>query len=104
MKIFWGILIGLVTWVMITTAGVNGVKMLSNLGGGPALILELLICVSLIQVAINPRKYDFYQQDYLEDGTPIRSVSKKAIMSESAVKEYVEENLTVPEENQHKTD
>lgn len=87
MKIFWGILIGLVTWVMITTAGVNGVKMLSNLGGGPALILELLICISLIKVAINPRKYDFYQQDYLEDGTPIPSITKKAAMSELAVSE-----------------
>ncbi|QOX64848.1 BCCT family transporter [Anoxybacterium hadale] len=87
MKIFWGILIGLVTWVMITTAGVNGVKMLSNLGGGPALILELLICISLIKVAINPKKYDFYQQDYLEDGTPIKSITKKAAMSERAVSE-----------------
>lgn len=86
MKIFWGAIIGTVSWVMISTAGVDGVKMLSNLGGGPALILELLICVALIKVAINPKKYDSYKQDYLEDGTPIKSVTKKAIMSEEAIK------------------
>jgi glycine betaine transporter len=84
MKVFWGGLIGLVTWVMITTAGVNGVKMLSNLGGGPALILELMICIALIKVALNPRKYDTFKHDYSEDGTPLKSIEQKAVMSEEA--------------------
>lgn len=87
MKIFWGVIIGTVTWVMITTAGVDGIKMLSNLGGGPALLLELTICVSLVKVATKPRLYDCRKQDYLEDGTPIKSETKKAIMSETVVLE-----------------
>jgi glycine betaine transporter len=90
MKIFWGIIIGTVTWVMITSAGVNGIKMLSNLGGGPALILELMICLALIKVALNPKKYDTFKQDYTEDGTPIKSITKKALMSDEAVQENIQ--------------
>ena len=82
MKIFWGIVIGTVTWVMITSSGVDGIKMLSNLGGGPALILELLICVSLLKVASKPKEYDSRKHDYTYDGIPIKSVTKKNIMSE----------------------
>jgi choline-glycine betaine transporter len=89
MKIFWGAIIGIVTWVMVSSAGINGIKMLSNLGGGPALILEITICVSLIKVALNPKKYDTFKQDYTEDGIPIKSVTKKALMSDEAVKENI---------------
>ncbi|HWR39499.1 MAG TPA: BCCT family transporter [Patescibacteria group bacterium] len=87
MKIFWGVIIGTVTYVMISAAGVDGVKMLSNLGGGPALILELLICWALVKVALNPSQYDTFKADYLPDGTPIKSKAKKALMSEEAVTE-----------------
>lgn len=89
MKMFWGIVIGTVTWVMITSAGINGIKMLSNLGGGPALILELTICVALIKVALNPKAYDTFKQDYTEDGMPIKSITKKPLMSDEAVRENI---------------
>ncbi len=36
-KITWGVTIGLVAWVMISFAHLDGVRMLSNLGGLPAL-------------------------------------------------------------------
>ena len=88
-KIFWGLIIGVVSWVMISSSGVDGVKMLSNLGGGPALILDLLICLAIVKVAINPKKYDVYKNDYTEDGTPIKSVTQKATMSEDAVLDAV---------------
>lgn len=89
LKIFWGAIIGIVSWIMITSSGIDGVKMLSNLGGGPALVLELLICVSLVKVALNPKKYDIFKNDYTEDGTPIKSVTKKPVMSEEAVLEAI---------------
>lgn len=86
MKIFWGGLIGLVAWIMLAaTGGADGVKMLSNLGGLPALILELLMVVSLIKVASNPVKYDVRKQDYDPDGVPIKSVAQPATMSEEDV-------------------
>lgn len=48
-KIIWGLIIGLVSWVMVSYAGIDGVKMLSNFGGFPALILILLINVALLK-------------------------------------------------------
>lgn len=38
-KIFWGVLIGAVSWVMTATNGIDGIRMLSNLGGGPGLLI-----------------------------------------------------------------
>ena len=51
LKIVWGVSVGLVSWIMICFAGgVDGVKMLSNLGGFPAAFLELLIIAALVRV------------------------------------------------------
>lgn len=48
LKIVWGISVGAVAWIMISfTGNVDGVKMLSNLGGFPAAFLEILIIISL---------------------------------------------------------
>lgn len=71
MKILWGAILGTVAWVMISFAGIDGVKMISNLGGFPALLLELGMAVGLIMVARNPKKYDTFKEDYAVDGTPI---------------------------------
>ncbi len=43
-KYLWGVVVGLVAWVMVSYAGVDGVKMLSNLGGLPALMLMVVLC------------------------------------------------------------
>ena len=51
LKILWGTAVGIVAWVMISfTGGVEGVKMLSNLGGFPAAFLELFIIAALVRV------------------------------------------------------
>ena len=51
LKIVWGLTVGTVAWIMISFAGgVEGVKLLSNLGGFPAAFLELLIIASLLRV------------------------------------------------------
>ena len=55
-KIIWGVVVGLVTWIMIASQGVQGVKMLSSLGGFPALLLELAVAVALIKVVLRARK------------------------------------------------
>ena len=53
LKIVWGISVGLIAWIMICFAGgVEGVKMLSNLGGFPAALLELLIIAALLRVVL----------------------------------------------------
>jgi choline-glycine betaine transporter len=53
LKILWGTAVGTVAWIMISfTGGVEGVKMLSNLGGFPAAFLELFIIAALIRVVL----------------------------------------------------
>ena len=69
-KLVWGIIVGAVAWVMISFAGVDGIKMISNLGGFPALLLEIAIVIALVKVAINPRKYDSFKKDYNAEGVP----------------------------------
>ncbi|GAB2799762.1 BCCT family transporter [Rhabdobacter roseus] len=55
-KVSWGILIGLIAWVMVSFAGegkdkgLDGVKILSNLGGFPALILMLFVAWGMIKL------------------------------------------------------
>lgn len=65
MKIFWGILLLLISWIMLSSSGINGIKMLSNLGGFPALLLELFMTCSIVMIARNPKKYDIHHDNYL---------------------------------------
>ncbi|MDQ0340561.1 choline-glycine betaine transporter [Caldalkalibacillus uzonensis] len=57
-KVIWGVTISVVAWVMISFAQIDGIKMLSNLGGVPAVLLGLMVVISLIKVARSPEKYD----------------------------------------------
>lgn len=57
-KVIWGLSVGTIGWIMISFAKIDGIKMLSNLGGIPAIILELLVVFALIKVARSPEKYD----------------------------------------------
>ena len=40
-KVFWGVLIGAISWVMTSTNGVEGMRMLVNLGGAPGLLIMI---------------------------------------------------------------
>lgn len=71
MKIFWGALLCTVSWVMLSFAGIDGIKMLSNLGGFPAMFLELAMAGCIILVAKNPKKFDTFKEDYTKDGKPL---------------------------------
>ena len=51
-KIAWGTAIGLCAWVMVAYAGIDGIKMASNLGGFPALILMLAISAGWIKLLL----------------------------------------------------
>ncbi|WP_235039859.1 BCCT family transporter [Vreelandella profundi] len=47
MKVIWGIIVGIVSWIMVSFVGIDGVKMLSNLGGLPSMLIVLLASGSL---------------------------------------------------------
>lgn len=54
-KIAWGGIVGLTAWVMVAYAGIDGIKMASNLGGYPALLLILAVAAGLIRLLLFPR-------------------------------------------------
>lgn len=76
MKIIWGIIVGMVAVVMVSTSGINGIKTLSNLGGLPALFIELALLVVLVMIMRNPSKYDMNKQDYDNEGRAILKITK----------------------------
>lgn len=57
-KILWGCLVGVVSLVLLCVSGIDGIKMISYLGGVPALFYELIAVVALWRVAYHPNKYD----------------------------------------------
>jgi choline-glycine betaine transporter len=57
-KVIWGSLIGLVAWIMITTAGVDGIRMISVLGGFPALFLIIAVAIGLILLIFRKEELD----------------------------------------------
>ncbi len=49
-KLIWGATVGVIAWVMVAFAGIDGIKMTSNLGGFPALFLMIAIGIGMIQM------------------------------------------------------
>ena len=51
-KVVWGVLIGAIAWVMISfsESGLDGIKMLSNLGGLPAFFLMLVVAFGMTKL------------------------------------------------------
>lgn len=55
-KIAWGLMIGAVSYIMITFAGVDGIRMTSNLGGFPALFLVICVAMGLVRILLRPKE------------------------------------------------
>jgi len=51
-KLIWAIAIGFAAWIMTALSGIDGVKMLSNLGGFPALFIILTFNIVLIFLGV----------------------------------------------------
>ena len=54
-KLAWGITVGLVATILVAAAGIDGIRMMSVLGGFPALFIILGAAVSLALMAIERR-------------------------------------------------
>lgn len=61
-KVTWGVIVGAVAVIFIATLGIDGIKMLSYLGGFPALFLGILSAISLVYIMGKPQKFDVYSQ------------------------------------------
>lgn len=64
LKILWGSTIGVLCLFMMLMSGVDGVKMVSNLGGFPSLFFTLGVIISAWKLIMNPHKYDNFKEDY----------------------------------------
>ena len=76
-KLLWGTILGLVAWVMIVFANLDGIRMLSSLGGLPAMLLAIGVIYCTIKVIMNPRKYDEFKDGYDEVGQPLHIQSEE---------------------------
>ena len=74
LKAVWGITMALTTWILISFAGIDGIKAASNLGGFPNMFLMIIMIVGLLKIGLNPQKYDVHKEDYDSTGRPIESV------------------------------
>ena len=54
-KIVWGAFIGIVSFVMISSIGLDGVKVISVLGGFPVLFFMLFVAYSAIRMVLNSK-------------------------------------------------
>ena len=66
-KIAWGALMAVFCWIMVTCFKLDGIKMLSNLGGFPALFLCLGVSICALMVVANPARYDKFDKDHVPD-------------------------------------
>ncbi len=58
LKIIWVILLCLMAWIMVAFSGIDGVRMLSNVGGLPALFVVLGLQVCLIRMVFQAKSLD----------------------------------------------
>lgn len=57
-KIIWGAVIGIIAAFVLQAAGIEGIKILSNLGGLPALVYVIAASVGLLRVAWSPARWN----------------------------------------------
>jgi glycine betaine transporter len=50
-KVLWGLIIGFVSFIMISYSGIEGIKMLSTIGGFPILFIMIIVAYGLVRVA-----------------------------------------------------
>ena len=79
LKVIWGMMIGGIAWFMTAAADVDGIKMMSNLGGIPALFIVLGAMFCLWRMASRVRDGRLLGADRVESdavgGAPERAVA-----------------------------
>ena len=80
MKVLWGIIIGVVAWTMVSFVGIDGVKMLSNLGGLPAVVIILATSLSLVRWLSNSEELHHIPFTETAPGATIDPFAKPALV------------------------
>jgi len=59
-KVIWRLIVGAVSLIFIAALGIDGIKMLSYLGGFPALFLGIMSIISLVYIMKKTEKFDVH--------------------------------------------
>ena len=62
-KIIWGLVIGGLTYIMLSTKGLDGIRILSVLGGFPALFIIIAAGISLVKILLNKKMISVEEQE-----------------------------------------
>ena len=65
-KIIWGLVIGALTYIMLSTKGLDGIRILSVLGGFPALFIISFAGITLLRLVFNNKVITQYENDVLD--------------------------------------
>lgn len=57
-KVIWGVVIGSLTYIMLSTKGLDGIKILSVLGGFPALFIILFAGINLCRMLLDKKSIE----------------------------------------------
>lgn len=63
LKVLWGVIFSVSSYIMLTIAGIDGIKMFSNLGGLPNIFIILGGVFCVLVIAGNVKKYDIVDQE-----------------------------------------
>ncbi len=58
LKIMWGLLFAILSYIMLTIAGIDGIKLVSNLGGLPNIFIIFGAVICIFIIANNVKKYN----------------------------------------------
>ena len=58
LKVLWGTLAGTIAWIMISFAGLDGLRMLSSLGGLAGFVLCMAITTALVKTVLTHRRQE----------------------------------------------
>lgn len=58
LKVIWGVLFSILTYMMLTIAGIGGIKMVSNLGGLPNIFILMCSVFCIFVISSNVNKYN----------------------------------------------
>ena len=62
LKVVWGVLVGTVALTLLVFSSIDGIRIMSNIGGIPALFICLLVVVGLIKLLFNPKAAKFEEE------------------------------------------
>lgn len=58
LKVMWGVLFSVLSYIMLVLAGIDGIKMVSNLGGLPNIFIILCSVICIFVISSNVKKYN----------------------------------------------